>query len=336
MNIGLSITSINLAAPAMIHNIAFWEKNNFGDIAVACDLKTKGPSDNNNFYILTDRKPKFSYEKVCPYNSYSRKNISFLELFSKGANFIFETDDDNQIYNSKINDLTKYLDYKFEYKRYDGVQNIFSYVYSDFSDNIWARGFPIRALDSNINLNIVNNEFPSEIGVVQYLVDGNPDVDAIIRLVKSNNIQISAQSDRLPLHLFNQFHPINSQATLWSRNEFVLMYLPSTCTFRMTDIWRGYIAQKILYSNKKTVVFDIPIVNQIRNEHIVSSDFFSEYNGYNESLDVINTLIDLNLDGMNYFDSMYECYYSLYKKNIFDKAELVNLDAWLNSIKEIL
>ncbi len=51
------------------------------------------------------------------------------------------------------------------------------------------------------------------------------------------------------------------------------MYLPVTCSFRMTDIWRGYIAQRIIFEYGYGIVFEEPAVYQKRNNHRISSDF---------------------------------------------------------------
>ena len=41
------------------------------------------------------KKLNSKFARICPYNSYARKNIGYLIAFSKKINFIVETDDDN-------------------------------------------------------------------------------------------------------------------------------------------------------------------------------------------------------------------------------------------------
>lgn len=58
-------------------------------------------------------------------------------------------------------------------------------------DNFWARGFPLALIqDEHTQGKIAFNTdllFPTnnkEIGIIQFLVDGNPDIDAIDRVSK--------------------------------------------------------------------------------------------------------------------------------------------------------
>jgi hypothetical protein len=75
------------------------------------------------------------------------------------------------------------------------------------------------------------------------LADENPDVDAIYRLTlplpiifnKANNVALGN----------NSFCPFYSQNRTWFKEAFPLLYLSSHCSFRMTDIWRSFVAQRI-------------------------------------------------------------------------------------------
>ena len=61
--------------------------------------------------------------------------------------------------------------------------------------------------------------------------------------------------------------PFNSQNTAWWPDAFPLLYLPSFCSFRMTDIWRSLVAQRIAAENGWWILFHEPTVRQERNEH---------------------------------------------------------------------
>ena len=76
--------------------------------------------------------------------------------------------------------------------------------------------------------------------------DGDPDVDAIYRLTVG---QECIFEQRPPLVLGRgTISPFNSQNTAFSAELFPLLYLPSTVTFRFTDILRGYVAQPVMWS----------------------------------------------------------------------------------------
>ena len=79
------------------------------------------------------------------------------------------------------------------------------------------------------------------------MVDGDPDIDAIHRLIFETTPQFS--TNEALVFRKQSFCPLNSQNTLWRRKGvFPLLYLPSAVSFRFTDILRGYVAQAIIHS----------------------------------------------------------------------------------------
>ena len=73
------------------------------------------------------------------------------------------------------------------------------------------------------------------------------------------------------------------------------MYLPSYCSFRMTDIWRSYVAQRIAWECGWSVLYHEPTVWQERNEHNLMKDFEDEIPGYTNNLNICKTLQALHL-----------------------------------------
>src|SRR5438270_335676 len=73
--------------------------------------------------------------------------------------------------------------------------------------------------------------------IQQGLADENPDVDAIYRLAFP--LPLTFRTDRRIALGGSAWCPFNSQNTTWTREAFPLLYLPSYCSFRMTDIWRS-------------------------------------------------------------------------------------------------
>jgi hypothetical protein len=97
------------------------------------------------------------------------------------------------------------------------------------------------------------------------LADENPDVDAVYRM--TSLLPRSFRSDRRVVLGAGVWSPFNSQNTTWWADAFPLMYLPEHCPFRMTDIWRSLVAQRIAWENGWNVLFHEPTVRQQRNEH---------------------------------------------------------------------
>jgi hypothetical protein len=270
------------------------------------------------------------YERLCDWDSYSRKNIGFIRA-AKECEYIFETDDDNLVL-MRPSEMIEAFKADSGIILKNDIVNIFKYIYPDVDCNIWARGFPIDKIDNVISRNVKKEPLHDyTIGVVQFLVQGNPDVDAMYRLVNGADVDVKTADSFNNILLQGGFHPFNSQGTLWKKDYFPLAYLPSTCEFRMTDIWRGYIAQCILFAHGSGVLFTKPGLMQDRNPHSIYSDFIGEHRGYIESNKVLK--IVENISTQNIGDMMLRIYEELGKAKIFNtKKEMILLDAFLNEI----
>jgi hypothetical protein len=208
-------------------------------------------------------------------------------------------------------------------------------VYKYFTEShIWPRGFALE--------NILDPLPPLEKLILidspiqQGLADENPDVDAIYRLTsplpiifdKSNNIALGN----------NTFCPFNSQNTTWFREAFPLLYLPSHCSFRMTDIWRSFVAQRIAWTCGWSILFHQSTVWQERNEHNLMNDFRDEISGYNNNAQIVKVLKELDLkDGIeNISTNMKLCYKALIELGFVGEQESILLDAWLKDINSLI
>ncbi len=119
-------------------------------------------------------------------------------------------------------------------------------AYRYFTDvNIWPRGLPLDAIQRPLppfeSLHTQDVACP----IQQGLADENPDVDAIYRLVLT--LPQNFRADRRVALGKGAWCPFNSQNTTWWPEAFPLLYLPSYCSFRMTDIWRSFVAQRVAW-----------------------------------------------------------------------------------------
>ena len=296
---------------------------------------SKSPRDfhlpHARFYSLEDQsKLPFNYSKLCRERHYSRKNIGYLLAISEGGEIIVETDDDN------IPTLefwaAKDISPRCRTITGDNFVNIYQYF---SSHKIWPRGFPLEKLWGAMP--------PHSIGIDQTLcpiqqglADDNPDVDAIYRLV----MPLPVKFDRLdPLALSNgSWCPFNSQNTTWFPNAYMLLYLPTFCSFRMTDIWRSFVAQRICWSNDWSVLFHNATVRQERNEHNLMNDFADEVDGYCNNLKIIAALQTLELkSGVGHLsENLVLCYSALIEIGVLDAGEMDLLKAWISDVQGLL
>lgn len=326
-------TTIDGGARALEANLRAWPAADRCYIAFDRKTRTGSLPEVGAHWIHFGDHPTTTYERLCPWDSYSRKNIAFVRAAAAGAEYIFETDDDNELTvpAGSVSAAADLFGTPVDARAGTATVNLFAEIYRQVEGNVWARGFPLRHIGARRGADDATHRCRP--GVIQFLVDGNPDVDAIFRLVRGADLDMEVNRAALPLAYFSAYHPFNSQATLWPRETFALMYLPSSCPFRMTDIWRGYIAQRILWQLDRCVVFEPPIVRQIRNVHAIHDDFFDEHPGYVQSERVIDTLRATQLDGLTDIrDMLTACYRNLHDAGVFDRRELVLLQAWCEAI----
>lgn len=272
----------------------------------------------------------FGFAGACPVRHYARKNIGYLVALSEGAEIIIETDDDN----APLDGFWDARQRAMPARRQDhkGWFN----AYRAFSDaNIWPRGFPLDEI-----ANSANHPAPGATAVVdapiqQALANGNPDVDAVYRLALPLPQDFT---DAPPVALGEGvWCPFNSQNTTWWKVAAPLLYLPSHCSFRMTDIWRSFVAQRIAWENGWSLTFQGPTVWQDRNAHNLMKDFEDEIPGYLHNRAIVDTLGALALvSGIPAIaDNLRACYRALVDLRVIGADELPLLELWLSDLASL-
>jgi hypothetical protein len=283
------------------------------------------------FYGLEEQRAlPLRFARECPTRHYARKNVGYLVAMRAGADVIIETDDDNM----------PFQEFWAERVRRQSVNVISNAgwvnVYRYFTDaNIWPRGLPLdRIRTSTPTLeSLPQNEI--DCPIQQGLADENPDVDAIYRLALP-----LPQSFRKGVRVAlsdGSWSPFNSQNTTWWRDAFPLLYLPAYCSFRMTDIWRSFIAQRIAWAQGWAILFHEPTVRQERNEHNLMRDFKDEVPGYLNNSAICEALDKLSLpEGLDQLnDNLRVCYEELVRMGMVGAEELTLLEAWLADLEEL-
>lgn len=326
------ITTIQAPTPAVRELAARLAAMNSGLVIVG---DKKGPKDydlpNTHFLSLADQlSTKFKLARSLPVGHYARKNVGYLEAILRGAECLYETDDDNAPMPSwtvreEFVDAAIVLD--------QGWVN----VYRCFSDQmIWPRGLPLDCLAASPAPEIRMDHSPRRVRapIQQGLANGSPDVDAIWRLVMDRPFDF----DQGPSVLLGvgSWCPFNSQSTWWWKEAFPLLYLPSYCSFRMTDIWRSFIAQRCLWELGLGLVFHGPEVLQDRNEHNLMRDFNDEIPGYQRNRELAQVLDGTALDSGSgaVTTNLRRCYEALVAHDFFVKAELDLVSDWCDGLEE--
>ena len=128
--------------------------------------------------------------------------------------------------------------------------------------------------------------------------------------------------------------PFNSQNTIFWREAFPLLYLPAYVSFRMTDIWRSFIAEACLYAMGKPIAFRDATVFQERNQHSLIKDFRDEVPGYLNNVRIVEILSGLSLSSnpKDASSNVLKCYDALVGADIVPAKELPLLQAWLQEL----
>lgn len=272
----------------------------------------------------------FEFAKFAPTGHYARKNVGYLASIEAGATSICETDDDNfpteQFWKERsvIHSGPVVTDPEWV--------NIYAY-YS--STGIWPRGLPLDEVRTHPPLlgGLAQQEL--ECPIHQGLADVNPDVDAIYRLTLPLPLDFEERS--LSVATLGSWCPFNSQNTRWWPSAYPLLYLPFHCSFRMTDIWRSFVVQRILHEGGKGVLFHEATVWQDRNEHDLMRDFADEVVGYLNNRTIRARLLDLAISGKteDAGADLERCYEELIRMELVGVEERKLIHAWRRDIEKI-
>lgn len=214
----------------------------------------------------------------------------------------------------------------------------------------WPRGFPLDHIrdvdDGKVTVNLKQIKVSlTEIGVVQSLANHDPDMDAIYRLTQPLPFDFATQPTAKYVMVPSTgtaYSPYNAQATLHLRSALWSLLLPITVHGRVSDIWRGYMAQKVAKYLGLRFVFSYATVKQDRNAHNYLADFDSEQPLYMESsklLEQLNewdlTLHNNNKDSekiVNVPGLIEEMWILMYEHGYIEIADVKQCQAWLQSL----
>jgi hypothetical protein len=321
------VTTINYPSAALkkLATLKDWH------LVVVGDRKT--PKDwqlDNCEFLSIEKQQTLGYEiiKLLPENHYCRKNIGYLYAISRGAKVIYETDDDNELIDGilTISDDDDLVEINVKDKN---SVNVFSYF---GQPTVWPRGFPLdQIIDSN-NYQ-VKNISNQQCAVIQGLINKDTDVDGIFRLTQYRDVYFDKKTPCvLPIGLFC---PFNTQNTIFSYKSFWGLMIPSTTSFRVCDIWRGYIVQRLLWDLDLRLCFTSPTAVQERNQHNLFKDFCDELDLYLKSGNLIQFLLNWKSDAINFPERMESLTRELVAAEYLKNKEIAVVQAWIHDLTKI-
>ena len=315
----------------------------------------KGPETYKGFegkclvYLTPAMQESLPYRslKYVKWNHFSRKNIGFIFAMHHGASVIYDTDDDNMLKRSEL--LQEWTSAKgrvpasFVLSRSGaGLINPYPMFLNESLHYVYPRGFPLDSVkdvttrtehprSSNMDDGEKKHEC-STVAIVQSLADVDPDVDAISRLAVPN-VPFNFSEARAPKALVldrRAFSPWNAQATLFFKEAFPLLLLPSSVHGRVSDIWRSYFALHVMLdSPDMCMAFSTPWVYQQRNAHTYLADFNSEIPLYQRATELVRHLAEPKRG------RLLDLYADMYEYGIIEEEDIRLAEAWEQDLADV-
>ena len=268
------------------------------DVIVAGDTQT--PSGVDDFvkdlggtYISVDSKlaKRWRTDKHVGHRSIQRRNIALLHAIASGAELIITIDDDNTPTTKYFQKLLEEFDDRDRrvFTAKSGWYDPCSMLYP----RTVARGFPLAQRHPG-EMSGVYSWLPDRVGVVNGLTTGDPDIDAIERLVNWPKAYRLASDENIAL-AYGTWAPFNTQNTAYVRELAPLMQC-LVGVGRYDDIFMSYIARLIMDALGWRVSYGEPSTHSVRNDHDIVVDLEKELFGYKTQAALIETLRTIEAD----------------------------------------
>lgn len=312
------------------------------------------------------------FTTAIPWNHFGRKNIGFMYAIAHGATHVFDFDDDNEpVPRGPENAPT----YEFQIPKTvtmfkpaaptDGeaapsikiaahsantstskgngeCTSINLYPAMSLTPTVaWPRGFPLTQIrnpactptaEGVAKMPVVDS---AVVAVFQSLANHDPDVDALFRLTQPLPIMFKPDCPTIALPP-NLFLSYNAQASLHTHAALWGLYLPITVHGRVSDIWRAYITQRLLWDLGLTVSLTPPQVVQIRNPHNYLADFAAEQDLYSKTEQLLLFLRSWRAPPAASLPARIELLWAaLYERTYVNIGDVLNVQRWVQRLVDV-
>lgn len=302
-----------------------------------------------------------------PWKSFSRKNIGYLYAIAQGAQLVYDFDDDNILVDAAYRPSAAFgthglptLDEAnisvLEVNSSAPAVNLYPAM---GGGEAWPRGFPLEKItqpaaflasgqeSGNWLVPSTQNTTAKRIGVLQSMVDGDPDVDALYRLTRrelrfnfsdSGSLKTALHSTAAaPVVALRRgtLMPFNAQATIHARDALWLTLLPHSVHGRVADIWRSYISQALMWQVGLRAAFALPWVHQERTAHEYLADAEAEQPLYYQATALVRILREWKPRTTSAPAQMEELYVELYERGFIGSNDISLAQTWLRDLTRV-
>jgi hypothetical protein len=203
--------------------------------------------------------------------------------------------------------------------------NIFKYFTNHA--HIWPRGFPLSLLKNQPNYVVQDTD--KKPSIINGLVENDPDVDALFRLICNHQDSITWEKNKAILIDNSNVCVFNTQNTFWLNPElFMCLLIPCSVSFRYCDILRGIINNIILKKTNNYMMYSSPNVVQNRNEHNLISDFKSEYEMYIHNENILKFIENDTENVHSVKELLFVIYNNLLANHVITQKDIDILTKW--------
>ncbi len=291
---------------------------------------------NAIYYSDTDQdKLGYSCSKIIGWNKIMRRNIALLEAIKLKPDIIISIDDDNlPLGDDYFKSFSSFFANPFSGVMVNNDTRWFN-IGCLLDPQIFHRGFPYEQRHSShiFRLESVMNK---RIGIASGLWLGDPDIDAVDRIVRHPTVLHISDLLYTGVIVNNtHFAPINSQNTAFTY-EIAPLMMVLIGVGRFDDIWASYIAERIMMETDYYVHYGRPFVWQERNKHNQWKNLHDELFGMEWTQKFCQYLLSIELGGGSIFEKLRYLYEKLrYLDYLPDKVKKLGI-AWCNDLERIL
>eukprot|EP00250_Pteridium_aquilinum_P024577 c29272_g1_i1 orf=315-2657(+) len=287
---------------------------------------------------------KFRVLAHLPFTSYVRKSVGYLFAIQHGAKIIYDADENASVLGHDLSNVFDLVLSESQSKNETLLQflplpkrtTINPYIHFG-QRSVWPRGLPLETV-SNINADMYYKFVPSGKQLIQQgLANGFPDVDSIFYYTRkgvSESIDIKFDSHAPPVALPRAtMAPINHFNTLFHLSAFWALMLPVSVNPQVSDIFRGFWAQRLLWDIGGYLAIYPP---SIYRADAMKSHPFEEEKDLHENVDsLIHFLVTWNSNKPTFFERVLDLSHSLAETGFWTWQDVEFTAAWLQDLVSV-
>jgi len=324
--------------------------------------------------VLAQQSP---YVASVPWNHFGRKNLGYLYAVHRKARYIFDFDDDNILFdaassssdssnsgqsvavvpatpaNGAVDEVNMASTEVVQSS--NGPVEALLPVFNPYplmgstNPEAWPRGFPLDHITRPATWQAPRTSGGpgsfARVGVWQSLANHDPDVDALLRLTQRHNqFDFAARAEPVALGA-GTLAPYNAQACTHAQAAHWLTLLPTSVPGRVSDIWRGYVAQRSLWDVGLRLGFMAPAVRQDRSPHSFLADADAEVGLYFKATKLAELLAawpapsleggsKSSGGGASAAGRLEQMYAALYARGYLEESDVVACQLWLQALAD--